>query len=128
MLNPQEGGRLDAKRNYVISAKALDGIWLIGCDCAVLSVLRQTLPLCLCTALHKHDHLAKYKWACLFWVGGLGGGAPPMHVQRQEFKVYDKVHNKIHDKAHEKVHDKAHDKVHEKVHEKVHDKVHDKCL
>ena len=27
MLNPQEDGRLDAKRNYVILAKALDGIW-----------------------------------------------------------------------------------------------------
>ena len=27
MLNPQEGGRLDAKRHYVILAKALDGIW-----------------------------------------------------------------------------------------------------
>ena len=27
MLNPQESGRLDAKRHYVISAKALDGIW-----------------------------------------------------------------------------------------------------
>ena len=27
MLNPQEGGRLDAKRHEVIFAKALDGIW-----------------------------------------------------------------------------------------------------
>ncbi len=36
MLNPQEGGRLDAKRHYVISAKALDGIWPVGHACAVL--------------------------------------------------------------------------------------------
>ena len=30
ILNPQEGGRLDAKRHYVILAKALDGIWPLG--------------------------------------------------------------------------------------------------
>ena len=36
MLNPQEGGRLDAKRHYVILAKALDGIWPVGHACAVL--------------------------------------------------------------------------------------------
>ena len=30
MLNPQEGRRLDAKRQYVILAKALDGIWQVG--------------------------------------------------------------------------------------------------
>ena len=30
MLNPQEGGRLDAKRHYVILAKALGGIWPVG--------------------------------------------------------------------------------------------------
>ena len=36
MLNPQEGGRLDAKRHYVILAKALDGIWPIGHAYAVL--------------------------------------------------------------------------------------------
>ena len=36
MLNPQEGGRLDAKRHYVILAKALDGIWSVGHACAVL--------------------------------------------------------------------------------------------
>ena len=30
MLNPQEGGRLDAQRHYVILAKALDGIWPVG--------------------------------------------------------------------------------------------------
>ena len=36
--NPQEGGRLDAKRHYVILAKALDGIWPVGhaYACAVL--------------------------------------------------------------------------------------------
>ena len=33
---PQEGGRLDAKRHYVILAKALDGIWPVGHACAVL--------------------------------------------------------------------------------------------
>ena len=38
MLNPQEGGRLDAKRHYVILAKALDGIWPVGHACAVLRV------------------------------------------------------------------------------------------
>ena len=31
MLNFQEGGRLDAKRHYVILAKALDGIWVQCC-------------------------------------------------------------------------------------------------
>jgi len=36
MLNPQEGRRLDAKRHYVILAKALDGIWPVGHACAVL--------------------------------------------------------------------------------------------
>ena len=36
MLDPQEGGRLDAKRHYVILAKALDGIWPVGHACAVL--------------------------------------------------------------------------------------------
>ena len=36
MLNPQEGGRLDAKRHYVILAEALDGIWPVGHACAVL--------------------------------------------------------------------------------------------
>ena len=30
MLEPQESGRLDAKRHYVIRAKALDGIWPVG--------------------------------------------------------------------------------------------------
>ena len=30
MLNPQEDGRLDAKRHYVILAKALDAIWPVG--------------------------------------------------------------------------------------------------
>ena len=30
MLNPREGGRLDAKRHYVILAKALDGVWPVG--------------------------------------------------------------------------------------------------
>ena len=34
MLNTQEGGRLDAKRQYVIWAKALDGIWPVGHACA----------------------------------------------------------------------------------------------
>ena len=34
--HPQEGGRLDAKRHYVILAKALDGIWPVGHACAVL--------------------------------------------------------------------------------------------
>ena len=32
----QEGGRFDAKRQYVILAKALDGIWPVGHACAVL--------------------------------------------------------------------------------------------
>ena len=36
VLHPQEGGRLDAKRHYVILAKALDGIWPVGHACAVL--------------------------------------------------------------------------------------------
>ena len=36
MLNPQEGGRLDAKRHYVVLAKALDGIRPLGHACAVL--------------------------------------------------------------------------------------------
>ena len=36
VLHPQEGGRLDAKRHYVISAKALDGIWPVGHACATL--------------------------------------------------------------------------------------------
>ena len=36
IINPQEGGRLDAKRHYVILAKALDGIWTVGHACAVL--------------------------------------------------------------------------------------------
>ena len=36
MFNPQEGGRLVAKRHYVILAKALDGIWLVCYACAVL--------------------------------------------------------------------------------------------
>ena len=36
LLNPQEGGRLDAKRHYVILAKALNGIWPVGHACAVL--------------------------------------------------------------------------------------------
>ena len=35
-LNPQEGGKLDAKRHYVILAKALDGIWPVSHACAVL--------------------------------------------------------------------------------------------
>ena len=35
-LNPQEGGRLDAKRHYVILAKALDAIWPVGHACAAL--------------------------------------------------------------------------------------------
>ena len=47
MLKPQQGGRLDAKRRYVIVAKALDGIWL-------------SPPPCLSTALHKHDQVARY--------------------------------------------------------------------
>ena len=34
MLTPEEGGRLDAKRHYVILAKALDAIWPIGHACA----------------------------------------------------------------------------------------------
>ena len=34
--NPQEGGRLDAKRHHVIVAKALDGIWPVDHGCAVL--------------------------------------------------------------------------------------------
>ena len=57
MLTPQEGGRLDAKRHYVIQAKAPDGIWLVGHACAVL--LRHGGG-CLSTALHRHDQLAKY--------------------------------------------------------------------
>ena len=36
MLNSQESRRLDAKRHYVIWAKALDGIWPVGRACAVL--------------------------------------------------------------------------------------------
>ena len=36
VLHPQEGRRLDAKRHYVILAKALDGIWPVGHACAVL--------------------------------------------------------------------------------------------
>ena len=36
VLHRQEGGRLDAKRHYVILAKALDGIWPVGHACAVL--------------------------------------------------------------------------------------------
>ena len=35
MLNPEEGGRLDARRHYVILAKALDGIWTVGHACAM---------------------------------------------------------------------------------------------
>ena len=35
MLNPQEGGRLDAKKHLVILAKALDGIWPVGHACPV---------------------------------------------------------------------------------------------
>ena len=34
MLNPQEGGRLDAKIHYVILAKALDDITTVGHACA----------------------------------------------------------------------------------------------
>ena len=34
MLNPQEGGRLDAKRHYVMLTKTLDGIWPLGHACA----------------------------------------------------------------------------------------------
>ena len=33
---PSGSGRLDAKRHYVILAKALDGIWPVGHACAVL--------------------------------------------------------------------------------------------
>ena len=33
---PQEGRRLDAKRHYVILAKALDGIWPVSHACVVL--------------------------------------------------------------------------------------------
>ena len=36
MLNPQEGRRFDAKRHYVILAKALDGIWPVGHASTVL--------------------------------------------------------------------------------------------
>ena len=36
VLHTQESGRLDAKRHYVILAKALDGIWPVGHACAVL--------------------------------------------------------------------------------------------
>ena len=36
MLNSQESGRLDAKRHYIILAKALDGIWPVGHGCVVL--------------------------------------------------------------------------------------------
>ena len=56
MLNPQEGGRLDAKRHYVILAKALDGIWPVGHACGVLRRGGE----CLSTALHRHGQLAKY--------------------------------------------------------------------
>ena len=38
MLNPQEGGRLDAKRQEVILAKALDGIWPVGHACAAVAI------------------------------------------------------------------------------------------
>ena len=41
MLNPQEVGRLDAKRRSVIIAKALDGIWPVGHACAVPAALPQ---------------------------------------------------------------------------------------
>ena len=56
MLNPQEGGRLDAKRHYVMLAKALDGIWPVSHACA----LRHGGGRCLSTALHRQDQLAKY--------------------------------------------------------------------
>ena len=36
MLNPQAGGRLDAKRHSVILAQALNGIRPVGHACAVL--------------------------------------------------------------------------------------------
>ena len=45
MLKPQEGKRLDAKRHYVILAKALDGIWPVGHACAVLCCWHQVFCL-----------------------------------------------------------------------------------
>ena len=75
MLNPEEGGRLDAKRHYVILAKALDGIWPVVHACAVHWMVfgQLVMPVqccavlrlgggggCLSTALHRHDQLAKY--------------------------------------------------------------------
>ena len=60
MLNPQEGGRLEAKRHYVILAKALDGIWPVGHACAVLCWGTAAGGGCPSTALHRHGQLAKY--------------------------------------------------------------------
>ena len=65
MLNPQEGGRLDAERYYVIFAKALDGIFPVGHACAVLcwgtaAAAQQLHMPCLSTALHMPDQQAKY--------------------------------------------------------------------
>ena len=36
VVNTLSSKRLDAKRHYVILAKALDGIWPVGHACAVL--------------------------------------------------------------------------------------------
>ena len=57
---PSGRRRLDAKRHYVILAKALDGIWPVGHACAVLCWGTSRKPPCPSTALHRHDQLAKY--------------------------------------------------------------------
>ena len=43
MLNPQESGRLDAKRHHVILAKQLDGIYLASWSCLCNAVLRHDI-------------------------------------------------------------------------------------
>ena len=67
-----EGGRFDAKRLYVMWAKALNGIWSVGHACAVLCWSAASGG-CPSTALHKHDQLAQYhpvpwlRWPNISW-------------------------------------------------------------
>ena len=58
MLNPQEGGRLDAKRHYVILAEG--GRLDAKRHYVILAKALDGIGPCLSTALHRHDQLAKY--------------------------------------------------------------------
>ena len=66
MLNPQEGGRLDAKRHYVIVAKALDGFGQLVMPVQCRAEARRWVPV----GGTEWVGLDKNVWSEKLWISG----------------------------------------------------------